>query len=160
MGFRGNLEIDIDAENSPSNVPEAQLQAERLKIIRATLEETLQKAVEAQKRYYDRRHKPMAFKIGDQVTLRTKNIRRIRPSGKLDSRYEGLFTIIDTWGKNAYKLSLPPQFKGIHPVFHVSLLEPYYMRDGKPADPGPISIDGQDECYSKLACYISLTFSG
>ena len=145
MGFRGNLEIDIDAENSPSNVPEAQLQAERLKIIRATLEETLQKAVEAQKRYYDRRHKPMAFKIGDQVTLRTKNIRRIRPSGKLDSRYEGPFTIIDTWGKNAYKLSLPPQFKGIHPVFHVSLLEPYYMRDGKPADPGPISIDGQDE---------------
>jgi hypothetical protein len=87
----------------------------------------------------------MAFKIGDQVALRTKNIRRIRPSGKLDSRYGGPFTIIDTWGKNAYKLSLPPQFKGIHPVFHVSLLEPYYMRDGKPADSGPISIDGQDE---------------
>jgi hypothetical protein len=48
-------------------------------------------------------------------------------------------------GKQAYKLSLPPQFKNIHPVFHVSLLEPYHLRDGQPAPPGPISIDGEDE---------------
>jgi len=91
----------------------------------------------------------MIFKIGDQVMLRTKNIRTLRPSRKLDRRQEGPFTIIDAWGKQAYKLSLPPQFKGIHPVFHVPLLEPFHARDGQPAPPpappGPIPIDGEDE---------------
>jgi hypothetical protein len=145
MGFRGNLEIDVDAEATTSSVPEAQLQAERLKATRERLEENLKKAVETQKRYYDEKHKPMTFNIGDQVVLRTKNLRRIRPSVKLDNRYIGPFTVIDTWSKHAYKLSLPPSLKGIHPVFHVSLLEPYYAREGEPIAQGPISIDGEDE---------------
>jgi Chromo (CHRromatin Organisation MOdifier) domain len=145
MGFRGDLSVDVDIEMEESSAPQAQQHAERLKEIRGMLEDNLATAVETQKRYYDKIHKPMIFKIGDQVMLRTKNIRTLRPSRKLDRRQEGPFTIIDAWGKQAYKLSLPPQFKGIHPVFHVSLLEPFHARDGQPAPPGPIPIDGEDE---------------
>jgi hypothetical protein len=145
MGFRGDLRVDVDVEMEQSSAPQALQHAEHLKEIRGILEDTLITAVESQKRYYNKKHKPMSFKIGDLVMLRTKNIRSIRPSQKLDRRQEGPFTIIDAWGKQAYKLSLPPQFKNIHPVFHVSLLELYYARDGKPVPPGPIPIDGEDE---------------
>ena len=43
----------------------------------------------------------MIFKIGDQVMLRTKDIRTLRPRGKLDRRKDsqaGPFTIIDACG--------------------------------------------------------------
>ena len=145
MGFRGDLRVDVDTEIEQGGAPEALQHAQRLEEIRGILKDTLIIATEAQKRAYDKKHKPMSFKIGDQVMLRTKNIRSIRPCQKIDRRQEGPFTIIDAWGKQAYKLSLPPQFRAIHPVFHVSLLEPYHARDGKPAPPGPVSIDGEDE---------------
>jgi len=77
--------------------------------------------------------------------LRAKNIRTIRPNVKLDHRQLGPFTIIDAWGQQAYKLSLPPRYKRLHPVFYVSLLEPYHARDGAFPEPAPIPIDGEDE---------------
>jgi hypothetical protein len=144
MGFRGDMRVDVEAELPESYAPKAEEHAKRLEDVRRTLEGTLVKAVEAQKRYYDRKHEPMMFRIGDMVMLRAKNIRTIRPNRKLDHRQLGPFKIIDAWGKQAYKLSLPPQYKDIHPVFHVSLLEPYHARDGQPTPPGPVLLEGEE----------------
>ena len=77
--------------------------------------------------------------------LRTKNITSLRPSKKLDDRQIGPFPIIDTWGTNAYKLQLTPKYRELHPVFHVSLLEPYYDRAGQPKPPDPILVDEELE---------------
>ena len=44
---------------------------------------------------------------------------------RLTRRYEGPFPITKRVGKVSYQLELPPKLK-IHPVFHVSLLKPYY----------------------------------
>ncbi|WP_375617409.1 hypothetical protein [Bartonella sp. AC330YNZD] len=33
--------------------------------------------------------------------------------------------ILDRIGEGAYRLALPPQFAGIHDVFHVSMLRQY-----------------------------------
>jgi len=42
--------------------------------------------------------------------------------GKLAPRYIGLYPIIQRIGKLAYKLKLPEELAGVHPVFHVSQL--------------------------------------
>ena len=88
----------------------------------------------------------MTFKIGDKVMLRTKNFTLARPCRKLAERQIGPLTIVDAWGKQAYKLDLPPRFRDIHPVFHVSLLEPWHSRPGEEDPrPDPILIQGENE---------------
>jgi len=47
-----------------------------------------------------------------------------RPSSKLDYTRLGLFEVIEKISIRAFKLKLPETIK-IHPVFHVSLLEPF-----------------------------------
>ena len=42
--------------------------------------------------------------------------------GKLASRYVGPYRICQRIGKLAYKLELPKELTGVHPVFHVSQL--------------------------------------
>ncbi|KAH8144355.1 uncharacterized protein LAJ45_11677 [Morchella importuna] len=73
---------------------------------------------------------PPEIKPGDEVMLDRRNVQTKRPLGKLDQKKIGPFKVLEANGTRAYKLSLPPQM-GIHPVFHVSLLEPYRV----PVDP-------------------------
>ena len=42
----------------------------------------------------------------------------------------GPFQILEYIGQQAYKLELPPTMAQLHPVFHISLLEPYRARPG------------------------------
>lgn len=65
-----------------------------------------------------------SFKIGDKVWLLRRNIKTKRPCDKLDYRRLGPFVIQKQINPVAYRLKLPTTMK-IHPVFHVSLLEPY-----------------------------------
>ena len=69
--------------------------------------ELLEKSKKAMAKQYDRNHIDKSFRIGDEVYLRAKNIKTIRPNVKLDHRQLGPFTIIDTVGKQSYKLQLP-----------------------------------------------------
>ena len=63
------------------------------------------------------------LEVGDQVWLLRKNLKTTRPSAKLDYKHLGKFKIIKKVSSHAYKLELPASMR-IHPVFHVSLLEP------------------------------------
>ena len=63
------------------------------------------------------------LKEGDKVYLLTKNLRITRPSRKLDHVKVGPFLIKKVRGSVNYELELLPDAK-VHPVFHVSLLEP------------------------------------
>ena len=56
--------------------------------------------------------------------LNGKNMRSKRPSKKLNPKLYGPFKVLEKQGARAYKLLIPDRWK-IHPVFHVSLLEPY-----------------------------------
>jgi len=56
--------------------------------------------------------------------LNAKNIRTKRPTKKLSPRMYGPFKVLEVKrGERALKLEKSPQWK-IHPIFHVSLLEP------------------------------------
>ena len=63
------------------------------------------------------------FKEGDKVYLVRRNIKTKRPSDKLDYKKLGPFLISEVISKTNYRLSLPETIR-IHPVFHISLLEP------------------------------------
>ncbi|MBW0539339.1 hypothetical protein O181_079054 [Austropuccinia psidii MF-1] len=53
-----------------------------------------------------------------------KNIISTRPTKKLSERWLGPFPILKKVSTHSYHLKLPSQRKSIHPVFHISLLEP------------------------------------
>ncbi|KAI3756965.1 hypothetical protein L6452_04497 [Arctium lappa] len=52
-----------------------------------------------------------------------KGVVRFGKKGKLRPRYVGLFPIAKRVGEVAYKLNLPADLQGVHPVFHVSNLK-------------------------------------
>ena len=109
----------------PREAPAAHERAAAIKAEREQLAERLREASEYQAKYYNQRHAPQRYRVGDEVLLSSKNIRLSRPSKKLDNRFLGPFRIIEAIGKQAYRLDLPKAYSRIHPVFHVSLLEPY-----------------------------------
>jgi hypothetical protein len=76
-----------------------------------------------------------------------KNLRSFRPNKKLDFLYKGSFKIIKKIKKQAYRLRLPANWHQIHPVFHVSLLEPYYQQKKEKSkhEPQAIMVDDQEE---------------
>ena len=55
--------------------------------------------------------------------LHTKNLKTKRKSKKLDQVKVGPFSILEARGPQNYRLQLPEDAH-IHPVFHISLLEP------------------------------------
>jgi len=55
----------------------------------------------------------------------SKGTLRFVKKGKLTPRYIGPFEILQKVGPVAYRLALPPNFQGIHDVFHVSQLRKY-----------------------------------
>ena len=63
-----------------------------------------------------------SYNIEYWVYLNRKNIRINRPCKKLDWKLIGPFQIMERYGKNAYRLDIPVNFR-FHDVFHVAQLE-------------------------------------
>src|SRR5436190_21400111 len=122
-----NLSFPWDSSTKvpEGRAPVAYERATTIKVIRDELAQCLRAAGEYQTKYYNQRHKPRHFNVGDEVLLSSKNIRLARPSKKLDNRFLGPFKILEVVGKQAYHLELPQTYNQIHPVFHVLLLESY-----------------------------------
>jgi hypothetical protein len=105
----------------------------------------LQAAQQRQKAYADEHRRDVAFKVGDQVLLSTKNLTlKMVGSSKLMPKYVGPFTISRKVNKVAYELDLPPCMK-IHNVFHVSLLNAYRSDGSVHPPPPPTLVDGELE---------------
>ena len=73
--------------------------------------------------------------------LSTKNLKLKRPSAKLDHKFLGPFSIDTIINPVTVHLSLPPSMSQLHPVFHVSLLEPYRGSPSRNQPPAPIIIN-------------------
>jgi len=82
-----------------------------------------------QKKYADRKSMHQGFKVGDKVLVSARNIRSQRPKKKLDYKYLGPGEILAQLGPSSFKVTLPGLNK-VHPVFHVSLLEPWTPNSG------------------------------
>ncbi|KAL7280850.1 hypothetical protein ACG7TL_005794 [Trametes sanguinea] len=112
---------------SDSPVPAAADLASRLARLHDELRAELKEAQATQTRYYNERVSEVPhFKRDQLVWLLRRHIKTTRPSDKLDHRRLGPFPIDYPISDTAYKLRLPPYLSRLHPVFHVSLLEPYH----------------------------------
>ena len=82
----------------------------------------------AQKHYQglaDARRSPaLDFKVGDQVYVKAKYFQSTQPSKKLSEKNLGPYTIITQVGPLSFTLHLPDSIHVVHPVFHISQLEP------------------------------------
>ena len=65
------------------------------------------------------------FQVGDKVWLHLQKERLTGPHRKLLPLRYGPYTITKDVRDNAFKLSIPP-FLGLHPVFNVDCLQPYF----------------------------------
>jgi hypothetical protein len=91
----------------------------------AKVRENLKIAQSRQKSYADPKRRDILFEVGEHVYLKVspiRGIKRFHVKGKLSPRYVGPYPIVKRIGKVAYKLELPPELIGVHPVFHVSQL--------------------------------------
>lgn len=122
-----------------SIVPAAESHIDTLRREQDELKAQLAFAKDKMREYYDRFRAPTppSFKVGALVWLLRKNIATTRPSDKLDHRRLGPFKITGVVGSSAFRLALPSSMDTVHPVFHVSLLEPYHASDQPVHAPAP-----------------------
>ena len=129
--------------------PTAQQRIDSLLLLRENLQATLRHAQESYAAHANRHRLPAPLlQPGDQVYLSTKNLKTTRPSRKFSEKRIGPFSIVRQINPVTFELKLPSTYK-IHPVFHVSLLEPK-TRDivpqlQAPPAPPPDLIDGELE---------------
>jgi hypothetical protein len=93
--------------------------------------------------------------IDSFVWLNAKNITTLHPMKKLDHKRLGPFQISEKILTHAYCLDLPKGLKGIHNVFHVSILEPQtpnQVPSREKKKPPPIEVDGEEEF--KVECIL------
>ena len=88
------------------------------------------------------------FKVGDKVFVKAQFFRTIWPSKKLSEKYLGPYEIISQPGTLLFTLCLPESIRSVHPVFHVSMLEPTtsntFSERIQPA-PAPVITDREPE---------------
>ena len=109
--------------------------------------ENLQRSIGLQQKYYDQKHRDVHYSVGDLVLLSTGNLRMKGTPAKLQRRFVGPFKVIETIGQQAYKLSLPEDWK-IHSVLHVSLLKDWKTASLQEDQPIPTDAPEVEEpCY-------------
>jgi hypothetical protein len=111
----------------------------------------LQQAQDRMVAVANRTRRPLAFAVGDQVLLATKNL-NLAPglTHKLVPKYIGPFSVTEVVTPVTYRLALPGTL-AIHNSFHVSLLKPWVAdpfsadRDAQNEPPAVVPDDGQWE---------------
>ncbi|KAK3036930.1 hypothetical protein RJ639_030895 [Escallonia herrerae] len=97
----------------------------------------LEKAARRMKKHADKNRRSQEFNGGDKVMVKLlqqdRKFLRGRDS-RLLQKYEGPLTIVKKIGKMAYKVD-PPHWwsRQLHPVFHVSMLKPFYEDTADPS---------------------------
>ncbi|XP_070039545.1 uncharacterized protein [Nicotiana tomentosiformis] len=97
-----------------------------------------------QKSYVDRKVRDVAYMVGKMVFLRVspmKGVMRFGKKGKLIPRYIP-FEVLLRIGEVAYRLALPTSLLGIHPVFHIFMLQKYYGDPSHVLDFSTVQLDG------------------
>ena len=96
-------------------------------LILNSLKKHLAKAKEEYKKFGDNRKSALPkFKVNDKVWLRRYYFTN-EPAKKLSNQYLGPFKIVEERDRMNYKLELPETMH-LHPIFHISQLEPYTER--------------------------------
>ncbi|HYT45078.1 MAG TPA: hypothetical protein VEP90_22315 [Methylomirabilota bacterium] len=99
---------------------------DQLQEARAKAKEAIAQLIMNMKTAYDKGLRKKKIKINDRVWLEATNIRSDRPSKKLSEKRYRPFKVLEVIREASFRLELLNLWKLIHPVFHRSLLTPYY----------------------------------
>ncbi len=141
--YRVNVALPVDhalASNRPNIAAEDA--AARAVEWSALATRAIARASQQQAAYVNRRRQPVAYQPDDLVLLSSRHL-PLPGTRKLQHRWMGPFRVLKTVGPVACKLELPDRWRGVHPVFHVSLLRRW--RGRMPELPPPLLIDGAPE---------------
>ena len=150
--FRVNKGYDPRAPKAlhvlPKMFPEAKQWAEMRAQGLGDAQRFLEAAQQRQKAYYDSKHSPITYKVGQSVMLITTNLNMNRAGQAKTPRrflpkYMGPFKITHAISDVAYRLQLPNNLSRMHNVFHVSKLKLYKHDD----DRGPITAECPEEFW-------------
>jgi len=144
LGFtpKWNEPLLITSGNPAADDRASLLESARLKAILA-----LEKAAGIMKHYYDAKRDDLPpLAIGSKVWIEGTNITPFRPMKKLAEKRYGPFEVLEQNGPSAYKLALPPTWKGVHPVFNETLLSPFHepLPGQSIVQPPPVQGDAPD----------------
>ncbi|CAM4619083.1 unnamed protein product [Leuciscus chuanchicus] len=92
------------------------------------------------------RSRPPVYVVGQKVWLSTKNIPLRSVSNKLAPKLIGPFTVTKIISPVAVRLKLPPVYRRIHSVFHVSKIKPVFhscINPPAPVPPPPRLVEGE-----------------
>jgi len=93
--------------------------------LQSTLKAEISVAQQCYQKSADAQYSPAPdFKVGDKVFVKVQFFQTIWPSKKLSEKYLGPYEIISQPGTLLFTLRLPESMCSVHPVFHVSMLEP------------------------------------
>ena len=145
-GFHPNITVFPECELASVKTHEFVVDLEEL---HAELRDQMAKAQTHYQGPVDRRREPAPdFQVGQQVYVRSEHIRTTHPSKKLSEKYLGPYDIIARPGTHSFTLRLPDHLRAIHPVFHVSQLEPSVpntIPNHIQPPPPPVEIDDELE---------------
>jgi hypothetical protein len=148
FGYHPRFQPDLKAADSPT--PDVSNYISCLNTLQQELRAEIQWAQAGQAEQVNKGRQPdPILQKADKVWLRRKYVKTTRPSNKLDFKLIGPYSILEKIGSKAYKLDLPPSVK-IHPVFHISLLEPTTTQNTPipghlQPPPPPVIINNEEE---------------
>ena len=143
LGRHPRTPLGVPAQNSR---PASYAFVEQLQALTDRARKCLVAARQRQKAFADAKRTERSFSEGEMVLLSTKNmnLKHAEKSRKLLPRWVGPFKIVRKVDSLAYELEMNPGWR-IHPVFHVSLLEPYRTDGRTQPPPPPIDLEGHLE---------------
>ena len=100
-------------------------QIKHIQHIRQQVHDILKKSNDKYKQRHDQHRVPHNFQVDDKVWLHFQKECLTGAYRKLKPLRYGPYTITKAMGDNAFELSIPP-FLGLHPVFNVDRLRPYF----------------------------------
>ncbi|MBW0512707.1 hypothetical protein O181_052422 [Austropuccinia psidii MF-1] len=114
----------FDSVHINKDTPDGKLST-KIQSVQQDVKRELEVSINWFKRYADNtRASPPVFNPGDMVWLSSKKIKSTRTTKKIAQRWFVAFPIMNKFSTSVYQLKRPSQWKSIHPVFHISLLEP------------------------------------
>ncbi len=144
LGYQPPIFSSLESEVA---VPSAHAFVQRCRRTWSRARQTLLQVGARTKAKADRhRSKPPVYVVGQKVWLSSKNIPLRTVCNKLAPKFIGPFTVTKIISPVAVSLKLPPAYRRIHSVFHVSKLKPVFhatINPQTPVPPPPRLVDGE-----------------
>jgi hypothetical protein len=161
LGFQPLDPIDValplavtstDSSPAPTEVGKATRFIEWIQNIRQQFQDILQKSNDKYNQCHDEHQVPHKFQMGNKFWLHLQKERLTGPHQKLHPLCYGSYTITKVVGDNAFKLNIP-LFLGLHPVFNVDILRPYFppLLDTSEIEEQLKPIDLNPDCIQKAS---------